>query len=110
MSIWKQLALCVVVLVVAAAAWVKFFPGAPEILASWGIDWAHAATDKAAAETGRRRQGRARQGGGQRNRGGPAAVITAIVTQRHDQRPAVGDRHRPRQQFGRRHPLFLRHA
>ena len=48
MSIWKQLAFCVVVLVIAAAAWVKFFPGAPEILASWGIDWAQAATDKAA--------------------------------------------------------------
>ena len=89
MSIWKQLALCAVVLVVAAAAWVKFFPGAPEILASWGIEWAQAATDKAAAETtGGDRQG----GGGQRNRGGPAAVITAIVTNAtiNDRLSAIG--------------------
>ena len=75
MSIWKQLALCAVVLLAAAAAWVTFFPGAPEILASWGIEWAHAATDKAASGTA----GAGDKGGGQRNRGGPAAVITAVV-------------------------------
>jgi RND family efflux transporter MFP subunit len=38
MSVWKQIALSLVILVVAAVAWVKFFPGAPEILAKWGID------------------------------------------------------------------------
>jgi RND family efflux transporter MFP subunit len=77
MSIWKQLALCLVVLVVAAAAWVKFFPGAPEILASWGIDWAHAATDKSAAETaGGARQDRGNDGGAN----GPMSVVAEVVT------------------------------
>ena len=75
MSIWKQLALCVVVLVIAAAAWVRFFPGAPDILASWGIDWAHAATDKAET-TGATDKTK----GGQRDRNAaPPTVITAIV-------------------------------
>ena len=50
MAAWKQIVVCLVVLVVAAAAWVRFFPGAPEILDRWGIDWAHAAMPK--AETG----------------------------------------------------------
>ena len=45
MAAWKQLLLALVVLVAAAAAWAKFFPGAPEILASWGMDWARAAVD-----------------------------------------------------------------
>ena len=45
MAAWKQLLLTLVVLVAAAASWAKFFPGAPEILASWGMDWARAAVD-----------------------------------------------------------------
>jgi RND family efflux transporter MFP subunit len=49
MSVWKQLALSLVVLLVAAAAWVKFFPGSHEILASWGIEWAVASTGGPAA-------------------------------------------------------------
>ena len=36
MTAWKQPLLALVVLVAAAAAWVKFLPGAPEILAGWG--------------------------------------------------------------------------
>jgi RND family efflux transporter MFP subunit len=46
MSVWKQLALSLVVLVAAAGAWVKFFPGSDRLLASWGIEWAVAATPK----------------------------------------------------------------
>ena len=79
MSIWKQLALSVIVLVVAAAAWVTFFPGAPEILASWGIDWVQGSADRTADKTG----STDRPGGkdGQRNRSAqPAPVITANVT------------------------------
>ena len=47
MSAWKQLLFALVIVAAAAAAWVAFFPGAPEILARWGIDWAQAATSKA---------------------------------------------------------------
>ena len=54
MAAWKQLLLALVVLVAAAAAWVKFFPGAPEILAGWGIEWAQ--TEVAAKQ---QRRGRA---------------------------------------------------
>ena len=89
MSIWKQLALCVVVLVIAAAAWVKFFPGAPEILASWGIDWAHAATDKAET-TGATDKGRS---GGQRDRNAaPPTIVAATVSNAtiNDRLSAIG--------------------
>ena len=79
MSVWKQLALSVIVLLVAAAAWVKFFPGAPEILASWGIDWAQNFAEETADKTGS--TGKPRDKDGQRNRSAqPAPVITANVT------------------------------
>ena len=44
MAAWKQIVFSLVILVAAAAAWVRFFPGAPDVLARWGIDWAGAAT------------------------------------------------------------------
>ncbi|RWP25858.1 efflux RND transporter periplasmic adaptor subunit [Mesorhizobium sp.] len=44
MAAWKQFVFALVILVAAAAAWVRFFPGAPDVLARWGIDWADAAT------------------------------------------------------------------
>ncbi|MDQ6432454.1 efflux RND transporter periplasmic adaptor subunit [Mesorhizobium sp. LHD-90] len=62
MSVWKQLALSLVVLVAAAAAWVKFFPGSDRVLASWGMDWAVAAVAKPEPDA-------ARQGEGQRSGG-----------------------------------------
>ncbi|RWQ46901.1 efflux RND transporter periplasmic adaptor subunit [Mesorhizobium sp.] len=43
MAAWKQFVFALVILVAAAAAWVRFFPGAPDVLARWGIDWADAA-------------------------------------------------------------------
>jgi RND family efflux transporter MFP subunit len=44
MATWKQLLLALVMIVTAAAAWLWFFSGAPDILARWGIDWTYAAT------------------------------------------------------------------
>jgi RND family efflux transporter MFP subunit len=44
MAAWKQIVFALVILVAAAAAWVRFFPGAPDVLARWGIDWVYAAT------------------------------------------------------------------
>ncbi|WP_315925299.1 efflux RND transporter periplasmic adaptor subunit [Mesorhizobium sp. SP-1A] len=46
MAAWKQILIAAVVLVIATAAWVRFFPGAPEILERWGIDWAVASTPR----------------------------------------------------------------
>lgn len=49
MATWKQIVFALVILVAAAAAWVRFFPGAPDVLARWGIDWAYAATSPTGA-------------------------------------------------------------
>ena len=68
MSIWKQAALTVVVLLIAAACWVRFYPGASEILARAGLDWVpfvpEAPTETASAPGGRSGAG----GGGRRPR------------------------------------------
>ncbi|MEQ9573492.1 MAG: efflux RND transporter periplasmic adaptor subunit [Nitratireductor sp.] len=48
MSIWKQIGLTLLALLVAAAIWVRFFPGADQQLARWGLDW----VPGAATETG----------------------------------------------------------
>ena len=69
MAVWKQVLLAVVVLVVAAVGWVKFFPGAPRILADWGIDWAGGAVVAGTSEPQQ----------GQRGAGPQTAVVTAQV-------------------------------
>jgi len=88
MSVWKQIAFSLVILVAAAAAWVRFFPGADAVLSRWGIEWAAAAVrpqaPPASAEGG---EGR-RQGGG-----GPiSGVVTALVTRAtiNDNLTAIG--------------------
>jgi len=45
-----------VILVAAAVVWARFFPGAPELLASWGIDWAQAAPPAAGKQDGGERR------------------------------------------------------
>ncbi|AZO28013.1 efflux RND transporter periplasmic adaptor subunit [Mesorhizobium sp. M1B.F.Ca.ET.045.04.1.1] len=64
MSSWKQIVVALVIVVAATIAWVRFYPGAPEILARWGMDWAIAATPPAteSASTGSARSGRNRAG------------------------------------------------
>lgn len=70
MAVWKQLVVALVVLVAAAAAWVKFFPGAPAVLAGWGLGEAGGAATQMAAEG----EGRPRGAGGPQ-----AMVVTAPV-------------------------------
>ncbi len=78
MSWWKQIALSVVILAAAFAAWASFFPGAPQILSRWGIEWAygaaHRTADGAAGSGGTQAPIRADSGDRQ------PAVITAEVT------------------------------
>ncbi|MDX8530504.1 efflux RND transporter periplasmic adaptor subunit [Mesorhizobium sp. VK25A] len=63
MSSWKQIVAALVILVAAVAAWARFYPGAPEILARWGMDGVIAvappATESAAGtgQSGRSRAG-----------------------------------------------------
>ena len=65
MSAWKQIVLALAIVVAAAAAWARFYPGAPEVLAGWGLDWAIAATppakDGATASVGQAGRNRAGQ-------------------------------------------------
>ncbi|MEP9387977.1 efflux RND transporter periplasmic adaptor subunit [Mesorhizobium sp. KR9-304] len=79
MAAWKQLLLALVVVIAAAAAWVKFFPGAPEILAGWGIGSASV-------------DARPRSEEPRRNSGPQTAVITAPVVEAviNDRLSAIG--------------------
>ncbi len=78
MAAWKQFLLALVMLVVAAGLWTRFFPGAPEILAGWGINiGGNAVAEGRPAETGQRRDA----GGSQ------TAVVTATV-----KRAVINDR------------------
>jgi RND family efflux transporter MFP subunit len=84
MAAWKQIVIALVALVVAAGAWVKFFPGAPEILAGWGLEWAGSAVAaRQPAEGGQQ----SRNGSGPRT-----AVVTAPVTSSviNDRLSAIG--------------------
>lgn len=83
MAAWKQLVLALVVLVAAAAAWVTFFPGAQQMLASWGVEWAEAAV------AARQQQEGAPQRGGNSPQ---TAVVTRPVVQAviNDKLSAIG--------------------
>lgn len=73
MSIWKQMIVSLVVLAVAAAGWIYFFPSSGAVLARLGIDWVPLATAEAPAQQERTGRG----GGG----GGPEqAVVTEPVS------------------------------
>lgn len=78
MSFWKQLALSLVVIVVAAGLWLSFFPGAPETLDRWGLGWAAAALPNRTVETPATpsRQGAGTPGGGF---GQPGLVVAADI-------------------------------
>lgn len=87
MATWKQIVLSLVILCVAAAGWVLFFPGASAVLDRWGIEWAHAATPKPGAEAVRPGSPEAGAGGGV-----PITVVAAQVTTEtiNDRLQAIG--------------------
>ncbi|MEE4010419.1 efflux RND transporter periplasmic adaptor subunit [Roseibium sp. FZY0029] len=72
MSTWKQLVLTLLVVIVAAGLWVRFYPGAGAQLSAWGIDWLDFAVADATPEQGDKPR---------RGRGGPqgAVVATPVV-------------------------------
>lgn len=69
MAAWKQIVIALVILAAAFVAWVRFVPGAPEVLAGWGMDWA-----QAAIAPQREASGNAPQSGG-RGAGGPQGSV-----------------------------------
>jgi RND family efflux transporter MFP subunit len=72
LSTWKQLVLTLLVVIVAAGLWVRFYPGAGAQLSAWGIDWLDFAVADATPEQGDKPR---------RGRGGPqgAVVATPVV-------------------------------
>ncbi|RVB99655.1 efflux RND transporter periplasmic adaptor subunit, partial [Mesorhizobium sp. M7A.F.Ca.AU.001.01.1.1] len=81
MAAWKQILFALVVLVVAAAAWLRFYPGAPDVLARWGIDWAYAATPPAETGAANARQANGRNGN-QRVNVVALAATSAVINDR----------------------------
>jgi RND family efflux transporter MFP subunit len=81
MSLWKQLLFSVVILIAAAAAWVKFFPGSDRLLASWGIEWAAASTPKAQGDD-TRKNARGNSGGDQPTTIAAEPASTATINDR----------------------------
>ncbi len=76
MAAWKQFLIALVILGAAAAAWATWYPGAPDVLARWGIEWAGtSAPGPDTGEAGRDPGGQ--EGGGRRVQ---TAVVTAPVT------------------------------
>jgi len=80
MSLWKQLVLLVIVVLVAAGLWARFFPGAGDVLARLGLDWLPVAAAPAPQAGGRQ------AGPGQ---GGPAQ---ALVVAQPVTRATINDR------------------
>ncbi len=85
MAVWKQLVLGLVVLLVAAVAWIRFFPGAPDVLAGLGWNWALAIAPERAADNAAPAQG----GGG--GFGGPGGMAAEVVTEPVE-RAVINDR------------------
>lgn len=72
MAVWKQIGLCLVIAAVAFVLWARFVPGAGDVLAGWGLDWAQAAVP---AKGG----GEQRAGQGRRNAGAQGSVVVGPV-------------------------------
>jgi RND family efflux transporter MFP subunit len=74
MSVWKQLLFSGILLVAVAAAWVVFFPGSRQTLASWGIELAAASPKSDEPKDG------AKGSGNQRNSQMPLVVAEPVGT------------------------------
>jgi RND family efflux transporter MFP subunit len=86
MSIWKQCLLGIILLAVAAVLWVRYYPGAPGVLAAWGIDWvpvASASADNSGEKPAPERSASARA---------PGMVVTSPITNEtiNDRLTAIG--------------------
>ncbi|MBE7185659.1 MAG: efflux RND transporter periplasmic adaptor subunit [Methylobacterium mesophilicum] len=96
MAVWKQIVIALVVLLLGAAAWLRFVPGAADQLARWGIDNAVVAAiaPERVAEARPQAQNRQGGGGGGERRGGgqPSPVIAQQVAQAkiNDRLQAIG--------------------
>lgn len=86
MSLWKQCLVGVIILAAAAVLWVRYYPGAPGVLAAWGIDWvpvAAASADNSGENTAADQANRAQA---------PGMVVTSAITNEtiNDRLNAIG--------------------
>ena len=101
MSVWKQIALSIAILLAAFVGWASFFPGLPKF-------------SPAGASTGPTRQRRRPTATRPRAPARPGPRHPAHHRGNrpgrhgHDQRPPAGDRHRPRQRHRDGQPLHVR--
>ncbi len=87
MAFWKQLILSLIVLLAAAGLWARFFPGAPQLMAQWGLDWipiTGAVSDQAEGGNGGRQWG----GGGFSQQAVIAEPVTTATI--NDRLSAIG--------------------
>ncbi len=90
MRLWKQLLICLVILVVGLGVWVRFVPGAATMLAKAGVPEQLVAYAAKPADTAKEGDGQAKAGRGQggRGQGGGAPLVvtqpvdTAVVNDR----------------------------
>jgi RND family efflux transporter MFP subunit len=87
MAFWKQLVVSLLVIVVAAGLWVRFFPGAPEMLERWGLDWIPVATATTPPPGAARQRG---PGGGARNMQPIVVAEPATTATINDRLSAIG--------------------
>ncbi|MBX3530070.1 MAG: efflux RND transporter periplasmic adaptor subunit [Rhizobiaceae bacterium] len=91
MAFWKQLLVSLVVLLVAAGLWVRFFPGAPALLASWGIDWIPVATAKTPPQGVTAGNGPRQGGGAREGRAAPLVLAEPVrIATINDRLSAIG--------------------
>ncbi len=93
MALWKQLALSIVVLAIAATVWARYFPGADAVLAEMGLEWLPVArTDAAPAERAGGPGGPAARGPGGLGGAPMGGVVTAPVVSAtiNDRLSAIG--------------------
>jgi RND family efflux transporter MFP subunit len=84
MAAWKQLLIACFLIACGALLWVRYFPGADEQLARWGMDWAVAAVPERASDTGAVQP--------QRSRGPQGSAVVEAVTDAtiNDRLSAIG--------------------
>ena len=82
MKLSKQLLASLAVIVVAGAVWVRFFPGAPDTLDRWGLEWVATAIGPSASQNEQAQSGT----------GGPSPQSAAMVIASRISTATINDR------------------
>lgn len=91
MSVWKQIALVLIIIAAAAVSWIRYYPGANEQLAKLGLDWLPVSALQQSQQAAK--SGASEAGAPNRRGGGPrGAVVAGPVTEQtiNDRLSAIG--------------------